>query len=78
MMETAIPGVVIFEPQVFGDARGYFRTLFAQFDEAAGHRCGSCRTTNRNRTTAYSGDCISEGDFAQAKLYASYKAVYST
>ena len=35
VIETAIPGVVILEPRVFGDARGYFFESFSQreFDE---------------------------------------------
>lgn len=35
VIETAIPGVVILEPHVFGDARGYFFESFSQreFDE---------------------------------------------
>ncbi len=38
--ETAIPGVLIFEPKVFGDARGYFMESFNQklFDQAVGHQ----------------------------------------
>ena len=36
---TEIPGVLILEPQVFGDARGFFMESFNQrvFDEAVGH-----------------------------------------
>ena len=35
VIETSIPGVVILEPKVFGDARGYFFESFSQrdFDE---------------------------------------------
>lgn len=35
VIETKIPGVVIIEPQIFGDARGYFFESFSQreFDE---------------------------------------------
>ena len=29
VIETAIPGVVILEPRVFGDARGYFFESFS-------------------------------------------------
>ena len=37
--ETAIPGVLILEPKVFGDERGFFMESFnqRQFDEAVGH-----------------------------------------
>jgi dTDP-4-dehydrorhamnose 3,5-epimerase len=36
---TALPGVLILEPKVFGDARGFFLESFNQrvFDEAVGH-----------------------------------------
>jgi dTDP-4-dehydrorhamnose 3,5-epimerase len=36
---TAIPGVLILEPKVFGDARGFFFESFNQrtFDQAVGH-----------------------------------------
>ncbi len=36
---TALPEVLIFEPKVFGDARGFFLESFSQrdFDEAVGH-----------------------------------------
>jgi dTDP-4-dehydrorhamnose 3,5-epimerase len=36
---TAIPGVLILEPRVFGDERGFFMESFNQkaFDEAVGH-----------------------------------------
>ena len=32
VIETAIPGVVIIEPKVFGDARGYFMETWSQRD----------------------------------------------
>lgn len=37
---TALPGVLILEPKVFGDARGFFMESFNQraFDEAVGRR----------------------------------------
>src|SRR5262245_59934665 len=36
---TALPGVLILEPRVFGDERGFFMESFNQrtFDEAVGH-----------------------------------------
>lgn len=39
-VETAIPGVLIFEPRVFGDDRGFFYESFSQrlFEEAVGHK----------------------------------------
>ncbi|HEX4509061.1 MAG TPA: dTDP-4-dehydrorhamnose 3,5-epimerase family protein, partial [Burkholderiaceae bacterium] len=38
VIETALPGVLILEPQVFGDPRGFFLESFNQrrFDEAVG------------------------------------------
>ena len=38
IIPTAIPDVLILEPQVFGDARGFFFESFNQthFDEAVG------------------------------------------
>lgn len=40
IIKTAIPDVLIFEPKVFGDARGYFFESFNQktFDEAVGRK----------------------------------------
>lgn len=39
VIKTAIDGVLILEPKVFGDARGFFMESFNQkvFDEAVGH-----------------------------------------
>lgn len=39
VVQTALPEVLIFEPKVFGDARGFFMESFNQkaFDEAVGH-----------------------------------------
>jgi dTDP-4-dehydrorhamnose 3,5-epimerase len=40
VIQTAIEGVLILEPKVFGDARGFFMESFNQnaFDAAVGHR----------------------------------------
>lgn len=40
IIETAIPDVIIFEPQVYGDERGYFLESFNQrfFEEAVGRK----------------------------------------
>ena len=39
VIKTAIDGVVIIEPRIFKDARGYFFESFSQreFDEKVGH-----------------------------------------
>ena len=41
VLPTAIPDVLIFEPKVFGDARGFFMESFnqRQFNEATGLQC---------------------------------------
>ncbi len=40
--ETPLEGVLILEPKVFGDERGFFMESFNQrvFDEAVGPACG--------------------------------------
>ena len=42
IIETAIPGLLIIEPRVFKDARGYFFESFSQreFDEKVGNIIG--------------------------------------
>jgi len=39
VVQTALPGVLIIEPKVFGDARGFFQESWnkARFDDAVGH-----------------------------------------
>ena len=37
MIETAIPGVLIIEPKVFGDQRGFFMELFRRSATRGGH-----------------------------------------
>ena len=40
--QTEIPGVVVIEPEVFGDDRGYFMETYKKGDfAAAGYRNGS-------------------------------------
>lgn len=43
VIETAIPGVLILEPRIFGDSRGYFFESFSQrdFDALVGPSTGS-------------------------------------
>ena len=39
VIDTAIPGVVIFEPKLFGDARGFFLELYREDRYASVGRC---------------------------------------
>ena len=59
-IKTEIPGVVLLEPEVFGDARGYFMERFSQrrFDELV----GPVRFVQDNESKSryrWSGACIS-------------------
>jgi hypothetical protein len=58
---TAIDGVLMLQPKVFGDARGFFLESFNQnaFDAAVGGTSISCRTTIRARRAACCAACIS-------------------
>ena len=69
-LETAIPGVWIIEPKVFGDARGYFMETYKQalFEEKIGkvnfiQDNESCSSRGVLRGLHYQ-----LGEFAQAKL----------
>lgn len=70
VMETAIPGVVILEPQVFGDARGYFLERFSQrqFDELVGPVRFVQDNESKSRYGVLRGLHFQKGEFAQAKL----------
>ena len=46
VIETSLPGCVVFEPQVFGDERGFFFESF-NTDKLAGHGLRPGRWTNR-------------------------------
>jgi hypothetical protein len=60
VIKTAIPEVFIFEPKVFGDARGFFFESFSQkiFEEAVGKKSTSFRTTTHNRRKVCFVVCI--------------------
>lgn len=70
ILQTDIPGVVIIEPRVFGDARGYFFESFSQkaFAEQV------CRTTfvqdNESKSSlgVLRGLHFQKGEYAQSKL----------
>jgi dTDP-4-dehydrorhamnose 3,5-epimerase-like enzyme len=51
IIKTDIPEVLIFEPRVFGDARGFFFESFSSkvFDEAVGGKWSLCRITTPSR-----------------------------
>jgi dTDP-4-dehydrorhamnose 3,5-epimerase-like enzyme len=59
VIETALPGVMLIEPKVFGDARGFFLESWNRqtFAEAPGKTRAwtwtSCRTTIPARPGAY-------------------------
>ncbi len=69
-VETTIPGIVILEPQVFGDARGYFFERFSQrqFDELVGPVQFVQDNESKSRYGVLRGLHFQKGDFAQAKL----------
>ena len=70
VIETAIPGVVIIEPRVFADARGYFFESFNQkeFDE----KVGPIRFVQDNESKSCYGVLrglhFQKGEHAQSKL----------
>ena len=69
-IKTEIPGVVLLEPEVFGDARGYFMERFSQrqFDELV----GPVRFVQDNESKSHYGVVrglhFQKGEYAQAKL----------
>jgi dTDP-4-dehydrorhamnose 3,5-epimerase len=69
--ETAIPGVLILEPKVFGDARGFFLESFNQrvFDEAVGAHVDFVQDNHsRSRRGILRGLHFQRGAHAQGKL----------
>ena len=70
IIETHIPGVVIIEPQVFGDERGYFFESYSQsrFESAV----GEVRFVQDNESMSHYGVLrglhFQRGEYAQAKL----------
>lgn len=55
VIKTEIPDVLIFEPKVFGDERGFFMESFNQkvFEEAVGGRLNLFRIIILNRVKVY-------------------------
>lgn len=68
--ETSIPGLVVFEPRVFEDARGYF---YESYNEQKFHEAGITAhfvQDNQSKSTygVLRGMHYQVGEFAQAKL----------
>lgn len=68
--ETSIPGVVIIEPRVFGDARGYFMETWSQRDFDAAVRPVRFVQDNesKSRYGVVRGLHYQKGAFSQSKL----------
>ena len=68
--ETSIPGVVIIEPTVFGDARGYFFESWSQRDFDAAVCPVRFVQDNESRSTygVLRGLHFQKGEYAQSKL----------
>lgn len=68
---TAIDGVLVLQPKVFGDARGFFLESFNQrvFDEAVGRRVDFVQDNHsRSARGVLRGLHFQKGDKAQGKL----------
>lgn len=69
-IHTALPGVLVLEPEVFGDARGYFFESWNQrdFDALAGPVRWVQDNESKSRYGVLRGLHFQKGAFAQAKL----------
>lgn len=70
LIETAIPGVLILEPKVFGDARGYFMESWSQreFDSAVRPIRFVQDNESKSRYGVLRGLHFQKGRYAQSKL----------
>ena len=70
VIKTAIPGVVIVEPKVFGDQRGYFLESWNQrdFDAAVGPIRFVQDNESKSRYGVLRGLHFQTGDYSQSKL----------
>lgn len=70
LIKTSIPGVVILEPEVFGDARGYFFESYseAQFDAAVGRIRFVQDNESHSKYGVLRGLHFQKGKYAQSKL----------
>lgn len=71
IIKTAIPDVLIFEPKVFGDARGFFFESFSQriFEEAIGRQIKFVQDNHsKSHQGVLRGLHFQKGEHAQGKL----------
>lgn len=70
VIETALPGVVIIEPKVFGDDRGYFMESYSQreFDEKVRPVRFVQDNESKSRYGVVRGLHFQKGRYAQSKL----------
>ena len=70
IIETGIEGLVVIEPKVFGDSRGYFFEVFneREFNEKVGHVRFVQDNESKSRYGVVRGLHFQKGEFAQAKL----------
>ncbi len=70
IIETKIPGVVIIEPRIFEDARGYFFESFNQreFEEKVGPVCFVQDNESKSSYGVVRGLHFQKGEHAQSKL----------
>lgn len=70
VVQTSIPGVVIIEPTVFGDSRGYFFESWSQRDFDAAVQPIHFVQDNESRSTygVLRGLHFQKGEYAQSKL----------
>lgn len=71
VIKTAIPNVLIFEPKVFGDDRGFFFESFNHriFEEAVGRKVSFVQDNHsKSRKGVLRGLHFQKGDHAQGKL----------
>ncbi|AIR06909.1 dTDP-4-dehydrorhamnose 3,5-epimerase [Cedecea neteri] len=71
VIKTAIPEVLIFEPKVFGDERGFFFESFSQriFEEAVGRPVAFVQDNHsKSRQGVLRGLHFQRGEHAQGKL----------
>jgi dTDP-4-dehydrorhamnose 3,5-epimerase len=71
IVKTAIPDVLIFEPKVFGDARGFFFESFSQrvFEEAIGRQIKFVQDNHsKSHKGVLRGLHFQKGEHAQGKL----------
>ncbi|WP_237932510.1 dTDP-4-dehydrorhamnose 3,5-epimerase [Buttiauxella sp. S19-1] len=71
VIKTAIPEVMIFEPKVFGDDRGFFFESFSKkiFEEAIGRQIEFVQDNHsKSRKGVLRGLHFQKGDHAQGKL----------